>query len=146
MKKQEIGRFYATSFNDTTFEFVVFDDNTMDCPTLNLSSFNRIELKPRFVLSGKDFHYTYDVKAEEKYASPAIPQELIGNYDIDEELFDYLKQNEMIKYSTDMAYLYGFSDTKGYDSNPKHYGVRSPYKWAKKKGPILEKQRKGQFN
>ena len=52
----------------------------------------------------------------------------------------------MIRYSNDMAYLYGFTDTKGYDSDPRHYGVGSPYKWAKKKGPILVKQRKGQFN
>lgn len=27
----------------------------------------------------------------------------------------------MIRYSNDMAYLYGFTDTKGYDSNPRHY-------------------------
>lgn len=143
MEKQEIGRFYATSFNGISFEFIVFDDNTMDCPTLNLSSFSRIELKPRFVLSGKDLYYTYDAKANTKYTSP---QELIGNYDIDEDLFDYLKQNGMIRYSNDMAYLYGFSDTNGYDSDPRYYGVGSPYKWAKKKGPILVKQRKGQFN
>lgn len=143
MEKHEIGRFYATSFNDIVFEFIVFNDNTMDCPTLGISSFNRIELKPRFVLSGKDFDYTYDAKPNGKYSSQ---QELIGDYDIDEELFDYMKQNEMIKYSTDMAYLYGFSDTNGYDSDPRHYGVGSPYKWAKKKGPILVKQRKGQFN
>ena len=54
--------------------------------------------------------------------------------------------NGMIRYSNDMAYLYGFSDTRGYDSDPRHYGVGSPYKWAKKKGPILVKQRKGQLN
>ena len=52
----------------------------------------------------------------------------------------------MIRYSTDMAYLYGFEDKNGYDSEPGYYGVGSPYKWAKKKGPILVKQRKGQFN
>lgn len=143
MEKQEIGKFYATSFNGISFEFIVFDDNTMDCPTLNISSFSRIELKPRFVLSGKDFYYTYNAKGTQKYTS--CP-ELIGNYDIDEELFDYLKQNGMIRYSNDMAYLYGFSDTNGYDSDPRYYGVGSPYKWAKKKGPILVKQRKGQFN
>ena len=81
--------------------------------------------------------------SQKKYKNPL---ELIGNYDIDEELFDYLKHNGMIRYSNDMAYLYGFTDTKGYDSNPRHYGVGSSYKWAKKKGPILVKQRKGQLN
>ena len=143
MEKQEIGRFYATSFDGNVIEFIVFNDNTMDCPTLNLNSFNRIELKPRFVLSGKNLYYTYDAKGTQKYTS--CPG-LIGNYDINEDLFNHLKQNCMIRYSTDMAYLYGFSDTNGYDSDPRHYGVGSPYKWAKKKGPILVKQRKGQFN
>ena len=151
MRKQEIGKFYAKSFNDIVFEFIVFDDNTIDCPNLGL--YDSIELKPRFELRGHktdedgnfyDFKsYIYDVKSKEKFKNPL---ELIGEYDIDEELFDYLKQNEMIRYSTDMAYLYGFSDTKGYDSNPGHNGVGSPYKWAKKKGPILERQRNGQFN
>lgn len=143
MEKYEIGRFHATSFNGIIFEFIVFNDNTIDCPTLGISSFNRIDLKPRFVLSGKNFYYTYDAKGTQKNTSRS---ELIGNYDIDKDLFDYLKQNGMIFYSTDMAYLYGFSDKNGYDSDPRHYGVSSPYKWAKKKGPILVKQRKGQFN
>ncbi len=143
MEKYEVGRFYATSFNDNFIEFVVFNDHTMNCPTLNLDSFYKIELKPRFVLRGRDLHYTYDVKAGEKNTNS---RELISHYDIDEELFDYLKQNGMIKYSTDMAYFYGFKDKNGYDSVPKHYGVGSPYKWAKKKGPILVKQRSGQFH
>ena len=124
MEKYEIGRFHATSFNDIVFEFIVFN-NTIDCPALGISSFNRIDLKPRFVLSGKDFYYTYDAKGTQKYTS--CP-ELIGSYDIDEDLFDYLKQNGMICYSTDMAYLYGFSDKNGYDSDPRYYGVGSPYK------------------
>ena len=153
MGKQEIGKFYATSFNDIVFEFIVFDDNTIDCPNLGLYDYTSIELKPRFELRGHktdeegnfyDFkRYVYDAKPKEKFKNPL---ELIREYDISEELFDYLKQNEMIRYSTDMAYLYGFSDTKGYDSDPRHYGVGSPYKWAKKKGPILVKQREGKFN
>ena len=52
----------------------------------------------------------------------------------------------MIRYSNDMAYLYGFEDKQGFDSEPNYYGVGSPFKWAKKKGPILSRQRKGQFN
>ena len=98
----------------------MFDDNTIDCPTLGLQDYNYIKLKPRFELHGHkvdeegnfyDFKsYTYDVKPKEKYKNPL---ELIGNYDIDEELFDYLKQNGMIRSSNDMAYLYGFTDTKG---------------------------------
>lgn len=142
MEKHEIGKFYATSFDNNTFEFIVFDDNTMDCPTLGIYSFKRIELKPRFVMWDEKNYYKYNVPAN-RYGEDS---KLIGNYDIDENLFEYLKQHEMIRYSNDMAYLYGFEDKSGYDSDPRHYGVGSPYKWAKKKGPILVKQRKGQFN
>ena len=72
--------------------------------------------------------------------------QLIEDYDIEENLFAYLKANGMIRYSNDMAYLYGFEDKQGFDSEPNYYGVGSPFKWAKKKGPILSRQRKGQFN
>ena len=143
MERQEIGRFYATTFNGITFEFIVFNNNTIDCPALNLRSFSRIDLKPRFVLSKKGSYYTYITPTEGKDKNQ---QELIGNYDIDNNLFDYLKQHRMIIYSNDMAYLYGFNDKNGYDSDPNHYGVGSPYKWAKKKGPILVKQKKFIFN
>ena len=142
MEKHEIGKFYATSFDNNTFEFIVFDDNAMDCPTLGVYSFKRIELKPRFVMCDEKNYYKYNVPAT-RYGEDS---KLIGNYDIDENLFEYLKQHEMIRYSNYMAYLYEFEDKSGYDSNPRHYGVGSPYKWAKKKGPILVKQRKGQFN
>ena len=141
MQKQIIGKFYAASFDGKVFEFIVYNDNTMDCPTLNINSFVRIILKPRFILCGTDFYYELKTSSViGDYNSPG----LIETYDIDDNLFQYLKQRGMIKYSTDMAYLYDFSDKKGYDYS--EFGVRSPYKWAKKKGPILTKQRQGRFN
>ena len=80
MEKQEIGKFYATSFNDIVIEFIVFDDNTIDCPTLGLQDYNSIELKPKFELHGHkidkdgnfyDFKsYTYEVKPKEKFKIP----------------------------------------------------------------------------
>lgn len=143
MERYETGRFYATSFDNQIIEFIVFNDNTIDCPTLGINSFNRIILKPRFVLVGEKLYYTYNARKKIGFNDSS---DLIQKYDIDEELFDYLKQTDMIRYSNDMAYLYGFEDKNGYDSDPRHYGVGSPYKWAKKKGPILVKQRRGQFN
>lgn len=140
MEREEIGMFTATSFDDKLFEFYVYDDNSMACPTLGIDSFKRIELKPRFVLRGEDFEYTYKAKPNRNYDT----SELIANYSIEPELFNYMKKNYMIRYSTDMAYFYGFRDTNGWDKG--QYSVGSPYKWAKKKGPILVKQRKGQFN
>jgi len=142
MDRQEIGRFHAITFDESSIEFIAFDDNTIDCPILDINSIKMIELKPRFKLFCGDKIYKYDVTPFNYGINP----KLIGKYDIDKELFDYLKQNRMIKYSQDMAYLYDFEDKKGYDSEKRYYGVPSPYKWAKKKGPILSKQKKGYFN
>ncbi len=141
MERQEIGRFYAKSFDGLIIEFVVYDDNTMSCPTLDIDSFISITLKPRFGIRDEESYYEYNVAACHNDQC-----QLIEDYYIQEDLFDYLKENGMIRYSNDMAYLYGFEDKQGYDSDPGHYGVGSPFKWAKKKGPILEKQRKGRFN
>ena len=48
----------------------------------------------------------------------------------------------MIRYSTDMAYLYGFKDKSGYD---REFKEGHPFKWTEKKGPILVKQKKGKY-
>lgn len=137
MEKQEIGRFYATSFDGRVIEFIVYNDNTMDCPYLDVYSFKKIELKPRFLMYDDKCYYKYNVPAAYYYGC----SQLIGSYDIDEDLFLYLKERRMIRYSSEMAFFYGFSDTNGYDKN-KYNHAGSPFKWAKKKGPILVKQKK----
>ena len=48
---------------------------------------------------------------------------LIREYDIDADLFMELKARRMIRYSSDMAYLYGFSDTNGFDKNKYNHDV-----------------------
>ena len=139
MEKQVIGVFTAVTFDNEVHEFIVYDNHTIDCPKLNLESMYRINLKPRFELYGDDIWYIS--KAPSK-----IRDGLIREYNIDSDLFDYLKSNGMIRYSVDMAYLYGFEDKKGFDSKSGYCGISSPYKWAKKKGPILVKQKNGKFN
>lgn len=137
MEKHEIGRFYATRFDDNAYEFIVNSDNTMDCPTLGIESISKIVIKPRFMLFTKKGIYmtpsNHNVNNDD----------LIKDYSIDDNLFDYLKEQGLIKYSTDMAYLYDFKDKKGYDSEFKE---GHPFKWAEKKGPILVKQKNGKYN
>ena len=137
MEKLEVGRFTATTFKDNKFEFVVYDNNTIECPTVDNNEYYRLVIKPRFVLVGRP-RYTYNVLSYAKSSE----MDLVATYDIDDELFSYLKEKDMIHYSTDMAYLYGFTDKEGFDNK----SVRSPYKRAMKKGPILEKQKKGYYN
>ena len=72
MDKHEIGRFYASSFDEKMIEFIVFDNNTMSCPILNIESFQRIILKPRFELFGENVHYTYDAPPTTYFESKLI--------------------------------------------------------------------------
>lgn len=137
MEKQEIGRFYATSFDESVYEFIVNSDATIDCPTIGAESAYEILIKPRFELYSKKRCYRNSAKRDGNIDC------LIKNYDIDDNLFDYLREHNMITYSIDMAYLYDFNDKNGYDMR---FQNGRPFKWAEKKGPILVKQKKGQYN
>lgn len=135
MMREEIGRLYATTFDEQLYEFIVHNDNTMDCPILGINFIRKIIIKPRFVLI-----------LNESYISPPKPNTidgLIRNFDIEDDLFKYLKEQNMIRYSTDMAYLYDFNDKEGYDFE---YYEGRPFKWAEKKGPILVRQKNGKYN
>ena len=137
MKKYESGRFYAKRFYEKVYEFIVYIDNTMECPALGLEVIHRIVLSPRFDLVGKDFTFVNP-------APLGVIDGLIKEYIIDDDLFEFLEERNMIMYSTDMAYLYDFQNKKVYDScNGKE---KRPFKKAMKKGPILVKWKNGQYN
>lgn len=137
MERHEVGRFYATRFDESMYCFIVYNDGTMDCPQMGAKSIYRIVIKPRFELFSKNCLYINPAKHGGNIDG------LIKAYNIDDDLFAYLKDHNMIRYSTDMAYLYGFKNTDGYD---REFKEGHPYKWAAKKGPILVRQRKGQYN
>ncbi len=148
MEKKEIGRFQAISYDEKVYDFIVYNDNTIDCLTLNILDVNRIDLKPRFVLikfikkEDKRILRIKYLKVKQKNKDGV--SQLIGNYSIDEDLFYYMREHNMITYSTDMAYLYGFPDKDGFDW--KSHSQGEPFKRARKKGPILVKQKNGNFN
>jgi len=135
MERKRIGKFYATAFDETIYTFIVYEDG-IACPTMRIESAKRLIIKPRFDIVGHQ---------NEWYPMPAkvgAQSELIKTYDIDEELFKYLKARKMIFYSTDMAYLYGFEDKNGYDASFQ----KTPFKRVKDKTKILSKQKQGIFN
>ena len=148
--------FYAVTFSGHTFEIVVRDDKKMEIDDPKIGEkkvFYRITLNPRFVcLIKKDGErYTYKGKS-----GPGTANELICDYVIDKDLFEELKQNEMIRYSEDMYFLYGFNkyepdDKKDYylkQASDYDHGVHSPFKHQKYKGEeyILPYQKLGDFN
>lgn len=131
-----VGKFVATTFSDKDIVFVVYDNDIIECQTLDIKKIRYIDLKPRFELHSEVMHYTYDAPKKEGNDS-----ELIKEFDIDNELMYYLQKKGMVKYSQDMAMLYGFDPSKAYDRNGGY-----PFKRAVKKGPILTNQKKGYFN
>lgn len=145
MERLEIGRFTATSFKGELYEFIVYNDNSMDCPQMEIWGMNGIHTKPRPELwDSKNWNFLI----RENYGHPDQTR-LIKEFNIDDELFKYLNLNNMILYSTDMAYLYNFIDKDGFDKKErKHYGKRKgrAFKHASKKGEILTKWKNGEFN
>ena len=83
MERQEIGRFYAKSFDGIVIEFIVYDDNTMSCPTLEIDSFISITLKPRFGIRDDENYSEYDVDACHNEKCQLI--EDYDNYELSEE-------------------------------------------------------------
>lgn len=135
MEKQMIGKFFAESFNGKVYEFIIYNDNTMSCPEMTDNRIYRILLKPRFELLCEN-------NVWKSLPDTKNSKDMIKNYYIHDEIFAYLKEKDMIRYSTDMAYLYDFCDKDGYD---KKYREPHPYKWAEKKGKVLVKQKQGEF-
>lgn len=133
-----IGRFSATSFEDKDIHFLVYSDNTIGCQELGKKNIERMVIKPRFELISDGNIYTYGSPYEGK-SEPYFG--LIKEYNIEEDLFDYLKSHGMIMYSTEMAYLYDFKDKKGYDAKEKNRA----FKWTDK-AKIMKKQKEGRFN
>ena len=99
MEKKQIGRFQAISFDEKVYDFIVYNDNMIDCLTLNILDANRIDLKPRFVLSKiikKDDKRILRIKyLKVKQKNKDGVSQLIGYYNIDEDLFYYLKEHNI---------------------------------------------------
>lgn len=136
-----VGSFYGITFEKELIEFIVYDDQTIECPKADIKDACLLHLKPRFVLYSKE-------KGKFEYRIPHLGEfantkaDLIAKYDIDMDLFKYLKEHRMITYSEDMAYFYQIDDSCAFDKS----SVQDRYKKALKKGPILRKQRKGIFD
>ena len=134
MEREVVGRFYGIRFDELIYDFIVYSDGKIVCPTVSNEEYDRIHLKPRFGLIGKRSFVRSSV-------DNSMIDSLVREYVIDPSLFDYMINNNMIKYSIDMAEYYGFNPEYAFDKkyNPK------PFKWAAKKGKILAKQKQGIF-
>ena len=136
MERFKIGEFYAIAFDGTVYTFTVYEDG-LACHQLGAEQIRVLFLNPRMNF--------YDVIKDDFINIPekaGYMEGLIKTYDIEPKLLWYLKSQNLIRYSTDMAYLYDFDDKEGYD----RVFQRAPFKRVKNKQKILEKQKQGIFN
>ena len=138
MDINKIGSFFAVTYDKRVIEINVHDNETMSVSDWALDEITHINMKPRVEL--------YDIDGKRyipcRYKTK---DDLILQFVLSDELFNYLREKRMISYSTDMAYLYDLSDKRGFDYKRK--GGR-PFKWALKDPDyqILKKQKEGNFN
>lgn len=112
IKKEVVGSFNLITTQDTEICFKVYDDNTMGCDKIEHENIKRLIIKPRFEL----YTFEYSKSGKTKFIAHYVsPFSYIKKYDIDDDMFDYLKCHGMISYSTEMAFVYGFKDKRGYD-------------------------------
>ena len=132
-----IGMFHAFTWDGQVYTFYVYDNNTMSFPRYNVKNIHKFIIKPRFEL------FCGDDKVFLSPAKAGAVDGLIRYFDIEPELFDYLRENKMIRYSTEMAYLYNFPNKEGYDYEMLN---GKPFKRSRKKETILSNAKMGKFN
>ncbi len=147
MEKKKIGAFYGISFDGEIYKFIVLSNNKIICPEESPKEFDRVILKPRFLLVDGKVNSKFLGEWHESHAPHKTIDGLIKEYQIEPELFDHLIANNMLGYSADMAEFYGFPCEYAYDKQKgMHQFKGKPFKWASKKGPVLVKQKSGHFN
>ena len=90
-----------------------------------------------FILDGNKFN-----DMEGFYRSLDMEKDYVASFDIDEDLLYELVCKDILRYSTDMAFLYGFDPELSYD---RHDNTRA-FKHVKDESKILALQKKGIFN
>ena len=138
MENVVIGSFALKTFGGKIYKFDVLDNGLMYSKDITMYPLYRIILKPLFELFG--------LNESGNAVSIFIPRSKVNDYiesiEIDKELFLYMRQNNMIMNSTDMAYLYDLPIKDGYD---RMYQKRA-FKHQKDKRKILTKQKRGYYN
>lgn len=131
---EEIGRFNIITFKNQKYEFIVYEDYIY-CKELTNFLIKKLYIKPNIeLISEKGRFLLNDYNKKEK--------NYVKEYNISEELLKYMIENNLASISTEMAIYYGLNKDYGYDIKEKN----NAFKWAKKKGLILQKQKEGIFN
>lgn len=136
---KEQGRFTATTFDKQIYEFIVYNNGSMKSEQLpTTKSIRRLIIKPNFeAILERNGHLQLNT-----YSVPKSSRKFVQEYNISDELLEYLYANQMVMYSTDMAYLYDLDKRYAYDIQ---YQKRA-FKHKKDPEKQLIKQKQGYFD
>lgn len=144
MTQTKIKQFFAISFDNQIYKFVLGKDEMLYCKEIAENKpIKKVYIKPNFETFFKDGrHISCDGLARERNFKNGS-NHLIGSYVISQELLEYLISLNRISYSTEMAYLYGLDQKFARDAKTKS----NAFKRVKKRdSQILPKQKQGIFN
>ena len=146
MNTQENLKFFsAVTYDDNTYNFVVTSDGGIYCREFGIEeSASIIELKPNFVLRRANGTTIYNL--DDYTRENNIKKSLIREWIIDDELLDRLLEERKMVYSAQMAMLYGFDETRAFDSRNQKRLFKYSRRNEERKVKVLSKMKSGQFN
>ena len=146
MKKEQksnyANKFYAIGFNNQIYEFELGEDNLLYCDIVKNKAIRKLYIKPNFEIFFKDGGYL-TCEGLARTRNQKDTSYLIGHFHIKDELLEYLVGENLISYSTEMAYLYGLTPLFARDAKEK---TRAFKRVKRKSDKILTKQKQGIFN
>jgi len=136
---QPVGFFFAITYDNQVYRFIVNNNGTMYCnDLLENKAITKLIIKPNFEIIHEDGISNYrELTNQYKDA-----KNLIGSYCMTKELNEYLIEENLISYSTDMAYLYDLNPSYARDANEQSRA----FKYQKSNSKRLAKQKQGIFN
>lgn len=142
--------FSAVSHNQVTYHFAITQEKQIYCLEFSeIAPASILELKPNFVLRSQNGCYMYSLVDYLKESGNYNPNangennQLVFKFDIDDELFEYLIENKMLSYSTDMAVLYGIDPQYASDKHFNTSAFKSSRNNPIKKSKRLSRQKNG---
>lgn len=110
--KNETMYFKAVTYNGEEYNFMVTPEKEIYCVEFRLTTPSaKIEIKPNFVLIGKDRRDVYSLNDHLRQRDNQKSKgDKIFKWDIEPNVFKYLVDNKMIIFTKQMAWLYGFEE------------------------------------
>lgn len=145
MDLEKVRYFSAVTYDDSTYKFAVTPKDEIYCYEFDITKpTKKIELKPNFILRDKTGRSFYGL--DDFYRERKLKKSLIREWIIDEELFEYLIDNQMIMYSTQMALLYGLDPQYAFDAHYQKRAFKSSRNNPAKRKRVLQPMKSGKFN